>query len=74
MAGHLGDERVTTQNLVVVRADVEQGLLYVRGAVPGAKNGWVMVRDAAKGTGKEGLPFPASLKGAAAGQPEQKEG
>ena len=74
MAGHLGDERVTTQNLVVVRADVEQGLLYVRGAVPGAKNGWVMVRDAAKGTGKEGLPFPAALKGDAAGQPEQKEG
>jgi len=71
MAGHLGDVRVTTQNLVVVRADVEQGLLFVRGAVPGAKNGWVLVRDAAKGTGKEGLPYPAALKGAAA---EQKEG
>jgi len=74
MAGHMGDVRVTTQNLVVVRADVEQGLLFVRGAVPGAKNGWVMVRDAVKGTGKQDLPFPAALKGAAAGQPEQKEG
>ena len=74
MAGHMGDVRVTTQNLVVVRADVEQGLLFVRGAVPGAKNSWVLVRDAVKGTGKEGLPFPAALKGAAGGAAEQKEG
>ena len=74
MAGHLGDERVTTQNLEVVRADVEQGLLFVHGAVPGAQNGWVLVRDAVKRTGKEGLPFPAALKGAADGAAEQKEG
>jgi large subunit ribosomal protein L3 len=74
MAGHMGDVRVTTQNLVVVRADVEQGLLFVRGAVPGAQNSWVLVRDAVKGTGKEGLPFPAALKGAADGAAEQKEG
>jgi large subunit ribosomal protein L3 len=74
MAGHLGDVRVTTQNLVVVRADVEQGLLFVRGAVPGAKNGWVLVRDAVKGTGKDELPFPAALRGEAAAAPEQKEG
>jgi large subunit ribosomal protein L3 len=74
MAGHMGDVRVTTQNLVVVRADVEQGLLFVRGAVPGAKNSWVLVRDAVKGTGKGDLPFPTALRGEAAAAPEQKEG
>ena len=41
MAGHMGDERVTTQNLVVVKIDVERGLLMIRGAVPGSKGGWV---------------------------------
>ncbi len=46
MAGHMGYERVTTQNLVVVKTDVERGLVMVRGAVPGSKGGWVLVRDA----------------------------
>ena len=48
MAGHYGDERVTTQNLQVVRTDVERGLILIRGAVPGAKGGWVMLRDAVR--------------------------
>jgi large subunit ribosomal protein L3 len=48
MAGHLGQERVTTQNLDVVRVDAERSLLFVRGAVPGSKNTWVEVRDAVK--------------------------
>src|SRR5258707_8617814 len=48
MAGHLGDERVSVQNLQIVRVDAERGLLFVRGAVPGAENSWVEVRDAAK--------------------------
>jgi large subunit ribosomal protein L3 len=48
MAGHLGDEQRTTQNLVVARIDAERGLLLVRGAVPGAAGGNVMVRPAAK--------------------------
>jgi large subunit ribosomal protein L3 len=46
----------------------------VRGAVPGAKNSWVLVRDAVKGTGKGDLPFPTALRGEAAAAPEQKEG
>src|SRR6202521_4115243 len=46
MAGHMGDERVTTQNLEVVETDKERGLLLIRGAVPGARGGWVLVRDA----------------------------
>jgi large subunit ribosomal protein L3 len=49
MAGHMGVERVTTQNLRVVRTDVERGLIMIKGAVPGSKGGWVMVRDASSG-------------------------
>ena len=41
MAGHMGDERVTTQNLEVVKTDVERGLILIQGAVPGSKGGWV---------------------------------
>ena len=48
MAGHLGAERVTTQNLEVVRVDAERGLLLVKGAVPGAASGDVVVRPAVK--------------------------
>ena len=55
MAGHMGDVRVTTQNLQVVRTDAEQGLILVRGAVPGAKGGWV-----ASGCGKKPVPENAS--------------
>jgi large subunit ribosomal protein L3 len=49
MAGHMGDERITTQNLEVVRVDLERNLLLVRGAVPGARGGHVVVRPAVKG-------------------------
>jgi len=48
MTGHLGDETVTTQNLDVVRVDEARSLLLVKGAVPGAKNGFVTVRPAVK--------------------------
>jgi large subunit ribosomal protein L3 len=44
MAGHMGDERVTAQKLQVVKADPERNLLLVRGAVPGARNGLLIVR------------------------------
>lgn len=64
MAGHLGDARVTTQNLRVVATDPERGLIMIRGAVPGAAGGLVMVRDAVKRKQPDDLPFPASLKGA----------
>ena len=49
MAGHYGTETVTTQNLTIVRVDAERGLIAIRGAVPGAKGGLVIIRDAAKG-------------------------
>ena len=48
MAGHLGDKQRTTQNLVVARIDTERQLLLIRGAVPGAAGGDVVVRPAAK--------------------------
>ncbi len=61
MAGHLGVERVTTLNLEVAAVDAERGLLMLKGAVPGAKGGWVLVRDAVKAELPEGLPQPAAL-------------
>lgn len=62
MAGHMGAERVTTQNLRVVRTDVERGLILVRGAVPGSKGGWVFLRDAVKRSLPEGVPMPGSFR------------
>lgn len=65
MAGHMGDEQVTTQNLKVVSTDVERGLILVKGSVPGAEGSWVLVKDAVKRKLPEGVPFPAALKAAA---------
>ncbi|MBV8915908.1 MAG: 50S ribosomal protein L3, partial [Acetobacteraceae bacterium] len=61
MAGHLGDERVTTLNVEVAAVDAERGLIMVRGSVPGAKNGWVLVRDAIKRKRPGEAPYPAAL-------------
>jgi large subunit ribosomal protein L3 len=61
MAGHLGVERVTTQNLVVAGHDLEKGLLLIKGAVPGAAGSWVLVRDAVKRARPADAPFPAAL-------------
>ncbi len=67
MAGHMGDVRVTVQNLKIVSTDADQGLVLVRGAVPGAEGGWVLIQDAVKRKAKDvELPFPAALRGAAA--------
>jgi large subunit ribosomal protein L3 len=63
MAGHLGVERVTTMNLEIAAVDAERGLVMVKGAVPGAKGGWVMVRDAVKAERPAEAPFPAALAG-----------
>jgi large subunit ribosomal protein L3 len=54
MSGHMGDETVTTQNLDIVRVDEARQLLLVKGAVPGAKNGHVVVRPAVKAKAKKG--------------------
>ena len=62
MAGQMGGERVTTLNLVVVKTDVERGLLMVKGAVPGSKGGWVLVRDAVKQELPADAPKPGAFK------------
>ncbi len=62
MAGHLGDERVTTQNVKVVKVDADQGLIMLRGSVPGAKGGWVLVRDAIKHDIPKDAPKPGAIR------------
>ena len=62
MAGHLGDKRVTVQSQKIVSTDDERGLILIYGAVPGAKNGWVTIKDAVKKAMPDDLPFPAGLR------------
>jgi len=62
MAGHMGDERVTTQNLTVVRTDVERGLILVKGAVPGHDGTFVEIRDAVKKALHKDAPKAGSFK------------
>jgi large subunit ribosomal protein L3 len=61
MAGHMGDKRRTQQNLEVVRTDAERGLIFVKGSVPGSKNGWLLVRDSVKLPLPDGVPFPGAI-------------
>ena len=62
MPGHMGVDRVTTLNLKVVQTDVERGLIMVEGAVPGAKGGWITVRDAVKKTLPKEAPKPGKFR------------
>lgn len=73
MAGHLGAERVTTQNLEVVSVDAERGIVLIKGAVAGSPGGYVLVKDAVKRRVPQGVPFPAALREtqAAAASPEE---
>ncbi|MEK9798738.1 MAG: 50S ribosomal protein L3 [Alphaproteobacteria bacterium] len=64
MAGHMGAVRNTTQNIEVVSVDDEDGVILLCGAVPGPKNGWVLISDAIKAKLPEDAPFPAGLVGA----------
>jgi len=65
MAGHMGAKNRTQQNLEIVRTDVERGLLFVKGSVPGHKGSWCLVKDAVKVPAHADLPYPAGLKQAA---------
>jgi large subunit ribosomal protein L3 len=62
MAGHMGDVSVTTQNLRVVKTDPERGLIMIRGAVPGSKGGWVLLRDAVKRALPDAAPKPGAFR------------
>ncbi len=72
MAGQMGNERVTTLNLRVVKTDVERGLIMVRGAVPGAKGGWILLRDAVKKALPEDAPVPGAFRGGQGGDAKPK--
>jgi large subunit ribosomal protein L3 len=63
MAGHMGDRQRTQQNLEIVRTDADRGLLFVKGSVPGAKNAWLLVRDAVKLPTPAAAPFPGAILG-----------
>src|SRR3954453_2965103 len=69
MAGHLGFERITTLNLEVAAVDADKGLLMIKGAVPGAKDGYVLVRDAIKRARPAEAAYPAALIASAAETP-----
>jgi len=62
MAGHLGDARVTVQNLQVVKTDAARGIIMIKGAVPGSKGGWVTIKDAVKKPLPENAILPAALR------------
>ena len=62
MAGHMGTNRVTTQNLQIIQVDEEQGFIMIKGAVPGADNGFVLVKDAVKKGTHSDAPYPAGIR------------
>jgi large subunit ribosomal protein L3 len=67
----MGDVNVTTQNLRVVKTDPERGLIMIRGAVPGAKGGWVLLRDAVKRSLPEAAPKPGAFRKVGGEAPKQ---
>ncbi len=67
MAGHMGDRQVTVLNLEVVQTDVERGVILVKGAVPGSKGSWLLLRDAVKRPAPDNLPTPAAILAPPAG-------
>ncbi|MGF7149604.1 large subunit ribosomal protein L3 [Sphingomonas zeicaulis] len=69
MAGHMGDRQRTQQNLEVVSTDVERGLIFVKGSVPGHKGTWLLVKDAVKVPRHAEAPYPAGLKAANSNAP-----
>ena len=70
MPGHLGVERITTLNLKIAQVDVERGLILIEGSVPGAKGGWITVRDAVKKAPPKDLPKPGKFRLAEGGAAE----
>jgi large subunit ribosomal protein L3 len=77
MPGHMGVDRITTLNLKVAKIDIERGLVLVHGAVPGAKGGWITLRDAVKKKLHKDAPKPGKFRlaeAAASEAPAAKEG
>ena len=61
MAGQLGNKRVTTQNLSIASIDLKEGLILIKGSIPGSKGGFVFIRDSIKHKASEDVPFPAGI-------------
>jgi large subunit ribosomal protein L3 len=74
MAGHMGDRQVTVLNLEVVRTDAERGLVLIRGAVPGAKGAWLLIRDAVKRPRPDNVPLPGAIRRPTATAPDVSSG
>ena len=74
MAGHLGQETVTTLNVTVWRVDVERGLILVKGSVPGTEGTYVKIRDAVKSALPADAPKPGAFKGAGAPTAQESNG
>ena len=70
MAGHMGTVRVTTQNVEIVSTDTDRGLILIRGAVPGSKGAWILVRDAAKAALPANAPKPAAIRAVCSARPK----
>ena len=64
MAGQMGNRQRTIQNLQVVAADEERGLIFIKGGLPGSKGSWVSLKDAVKKALPSEAPYPAGIKGA----------
>lgn len=71
MAGHMGDSKVTTQNLLVMSTDEDQGVILIRGAIPGSKGSYVLISDAVKRALPPSAPLPAALKGSKEAKPAE---
>ncbi len=69
MAGHMGQDRVTTQNLRIAKVDVPRGLILVHGAVPGSKGAWIVVKDAVKRPRPAEAPLPGGFRTAESNTP-----
>ncbi|TVR80585.1 MAG: 50S ribosomal protein L3 [Rhodospirillales bacterium] len=74
MPGQLGNRQVTVHNLVVADCDAERGLILLKGAVPGPKGSYVLIRDAVKRPAHDGVPFPAAVRAAPEGEPGPEAG
>ena len=73
MAGHMGAIRVTTQNLEVLLVDDEEGLIFVKGNIPGAEGSTVTIKDAVKVAIPPNAPLPAKIKAGKAEKPAEKK-
>lgn len=65
MAGHMGSERKTILNLEIVATDLDENLILVKGAIPGSKNGWILINDAVKKPAHADTPYPGAVRAVA---------